>query len=162
MNNFTFGNDTHQHYETICGGAGAGDGFNGASAVHTHMTNSRLTDPEILEWRFPVILEEFSIRRGSGGDGDWHGGDGCMRRIRFMEPMEAAILANHHSTRPFGLNGGGPGAAGRAWVERKSGEILSLTATDCADVDVGDVFVVETPGGGGFGQTGQKTDESME
>ncbi len=152
MNNFTFGNEAHQHYETICGGAGAGEGYAGAGAVHTHMTNSRLTDPEVLEWRFPVVLEAFSIRRGSGGHGAWPGGDGVSRRIRFLEPMEAAILANHHKTRPFGLNGGEPGAPGQAWVERVSGEKLSLSATARADVDIGDVFVIETPGGGGFGR----------
>jgi len=152
MNNFTFGNATHQHYETICGGAGAGDGYVGASAVHTHMTNSRLTDPEVLEWRFPVQLEEFSIRQGSGGTGKWSGGNGVTRRVKFLEPMQAAILANHHITRPFGLNGGEPGSPGRAWVERANGKIQKLTATDQTDVDVGDVFVVETPGGGGFGK----------
>ncbi len=151
MNNFTFGNDTHQHYETICGGSGAGDGFHGTSAVHTHMTNSRLTDPEVLEWRFPVVLEEFSIRLGSGGSGKWSGGDGAIRRVRFLETMEAAILANHHKTRPFGLGGGEAGSPGKAWVDRKNGDRQSLTATDRADVYRGDVFVIETPGGGGFG-----------
>lgn len=152
MNNFTFGNADHQHYETICGGAGAGDGFAGASAVHTHMTNSRLTDPEVLEWRFPVQLEEFSIRKGSGGQGKWCGGDGVTRRVKFLEPMQAALLANHHTTRPFGLNGGEAAAPGRAWVERANGETDVLTATDQTDVNVGDVFVVQTPGGGGFGK----------
>ena len=152
MNNFTFGNATHQHYETLCGGAGAGEGFDGASAVHTHMTNSRLTDPEVLEWRFPVLLESFAIRRGSGGRGRWCGGDGVQRRVRFLESMTAAILANHHRVPPFGLKGGGPGAVGRAWVERNDGRRESLRATGQAEMAPGDVFVIDTPGGGGFGK----------
>ncbi len=151
MNNFTFGNDRHQHYETLCGGSGAGQGFDGASAVHTHMTNSRLTDPEVLEWRFPVRLESFGIRRGSGGSGRWRGGDGARRRIRFLEPMTAAILANHRRVPPFGLAGGEPGAVGRNWVERSDGRREDLTGTDQAAMEDGDVFVIETPGGGGFG-----------
>ena len=110
MNNFTFGNDRHQYYETICGGSGAGNGFDGADCVHTHMTNSRLTDPEVLEWRFPVLLEEFAIRRGSGGAGRWRGGDGAVRRIRFLEPMTAAILSGHRRIPPYGMAGGEPGA----------------------------------------------------
>jgi len=151
MNNFTFGNERHQHYETLCGGAGAGPGFDGASAVHTHMTNSRLTDPEVLEWRFPVRLDGFGIRRGSGGAGRWRGGDGAVRRIRFLEPMTAAILSNHRRTGPPGLEGGGPGAAGRQWVERGDGSVDTLAGTDRTEVAPGDVFVIETPGGGGFG-----------
>ena len=151
MNNFTFGNETYQHYETICGGSGAGNGFNGTSAVHTHMTNSRLTDPEVLEWHFPVILESFEIRRGSGGAGKWSGGDGARRRVRFLEPMIAAILANHHRVPPFGLEGGSPGGLGRAWIERKDGSHHDLNGTDIVEVAVNDVFVVETPGGGGYG-----------
>ena len=151
MNNFTFGNDRCQHYETICGGAGAGDGFDGASAVHTHMTNSRLTDPEVLEWRFPVLLEEFRIRRGSGGSGRWRGGDGVVRRVRFLEHMTGAILANHRRVPPFGLKGGGPGAVGRSYVARADGPIEELTATDKRELAPGDAFVIETPGGGGFG-----------
>ena len=151
MNNFTFGNDRCQHYETICGGAGAGDGFDGASAVHTHMTNSRLTDPEVLEWRFPVLLEEFRIRRGSGGTGRWRGGDGVVRRVRFLEQMTGAILANHRRVPPFGLKGGGAGGVGRSYVARAHGPIEELTATDKRELAPGDAFVIETPGGGGYG-----------
>ena len=151
MNNFTFGNDRHQYYETLCGGSGAGDGFDGTSAVHTHMTNSRLTDPEVLEWRFPVLLESFAINRGSGGAGQWRGGDGTIRRVRFLEKMTAVILANHRRIAPFGLKGGAPGALGRNWVERTDGTRVVLTATDKAEMNPGDVFVIETPSAGGFG-----------
>ncbi len=152
MNNFTFGDDKRQYYETICGGAGAGPGFHGASAVQTHMTNSRLTDPEVLEARFPVLVECFCVRRGSGGAGANRGGDGAVRRIRFREPMKAAILSNRRSTAPFGLNGGGAGAPGVNYVERGDGSIVSLGPTDELDMDAGDVFVIETPGGGGYGE----------
>ena len=152
MNNFTFGNAQYQYYETICGGSGAGADFDGTSAVHTHMTNSRLTDPEVLEWRFPVLLESFCIRRGSGGAGRRKGGDGVVRRIQFREAMTASLLANRHRVRPFGLEGGEPGAAGRAWVQRRNGDIVALSSTAKVDVDVGDVFIIETPGGGGFGR----------
>jgi 5-oxoprolinase (ATP-hydrolysing) len=151
MNNFTFGNDRYQHYETICGGSGAGPDFDGASAVQTHMTNSRLTDPEVLEWRFPVLVEDFAIRPGSGGRGRQRGGDGVIRRIRFLEPMTAAILSNHRRAGPPGLAGGEPGAPGRQWIERVDGRREALRATDRREVEAGDVFVVETPGGGGFG-----------
>ncbi len=151
MNNFTFGNEEYQYYETICGGAGAGEGFNGASAVHTHMTNSRLTDPEVLEWRFPVLLESFSIRPNTGGQGKWHGGDGIERRVRFLESMTASILANHHRIAPFGLKGGEAGKTGKVWIERHDGSIEKLKATDTAVMESGDVFVIQTPGGGGFG-----------
>src|SRR5699024_11132206 len=119
MNNFTFGNDDYQYYETICGGGGAGEGFDGAGAVQTHMTTSRLTDPEVLEWRFPVLLESFAIRHDSGGAGRWRGGDGTLRRVRFLEPMTAAILSNMRTTPPPGLNGGDPGQCGQQWVERR-------------------------------------------
>ena len=152
MNNFTFGNERYQHYETICGGAGAGPGFDGASAVHTHMTNSRLTDPEVLEWRFPVLLDSFAIRQGSGGPGRWHGGNGVIRRIRFLEPMTAAILSNHRRLPPPGLDGGEPGKPGRQWIERADGSRQELGGTDRTEVGEGDVFVMETPGGGGFGK----------
>ncbi|HYG88855.1 MAG TPA: hydantoinase B/oxoprolinase family protein [Azospirillum sp.] len=152
MNNFTFGNARHQYYETVCGGSGAGPGFDGTSAVHTHMTNSRLTDPEVLEWRFPVLVEGFRIRTGSGGQGRWKGGDGVVRRIRFLEPMTAAILANRRRVPPFGLKGGEPGAAGRTWLQRKDHRIEELGPTDKAAMEEGDVFVIETPGGGGYGQ----------
>ena len=151
MNNFTFGDDARQYYETIAGGSGAGPGFDGASAVQTHMTNSRLTDPEVLETRFPVLLEEFSIRRGSGGDGAHHGGDGAVRRVRFLEPLTAAILSNHRRTAPFGAAGGEPGAVGVNRVERADGPVQQLGATAEVKMAAGDVFVIETPGGGGFG-----------
>jgi 5-oxoprolinase (ATP-hydrolysing) len=151
MNNFTFGNARHQYYETICGGSGAGPGFDGTDAVHTHMTNSRLTDPEVLEWRFPVMVEAFHVRAGSGGEGRWRGGDGVVRRIRFREAMTASLLANRRRVAPFGLEGGGPAALGKARVERVNGERLELAATAEVQVEPGDVFVIETPGGGGFG-----------
>ncbi|HUE18931.1 MAG TPA: hydantoinase B/oxoprolinase family protein, partial [Stellaceae bacterium] len=152
MNNLTFGTERYQYYETICGGAGAGPGFNGASAVHTHMTNSRLTDPEVLEWRFPVLVESFSIRRGSGGKGKWHGGDGVTRRIRFREAMTAAMLADRRVVPPYGLAGGAPGGLGRNWVERKDGSREDFGGRKVIEVGAGDVFVIETPGGGGFGK----------
>jgi 5-oxoprolinase (ATP-hydrolysing) len=151
MNNFTFGNERHQYYETICGGSGAGPGFDGTSAVHTHMTNSRLTDPEVLEWRFPVLVESFQIRKGSGGAGRWRGGDGVIRRIRFREPMTASLLANRRRVPPFGLQGGAPGAPGKARVERADGTVTELGATAQVQMGTGDVFVIETPGGGGYG-----------
>jgi 5-oxoprolinase (ATP-hydrolysing) len=152
MNNFTFGDGTRQYYETICGGSGAGRDFDGASAVHTHMTNTRLTDPEILETRFPVLLEEFSIRRGSGGAGAHRGGDGAVRRVRFREAMTAAILSNRRRVPPFGLAGGSAGAPGVNRVERKDGAGEILNATAIVDMNAGDTFVIETPGGGGFGR----------
>lgn len=151
MNNLTFGNDRYQYYETICGGAGAGPGFDGASAVHTHMTNSRLTDPEILELRYPVIVEEFRLRVGSGGAGRWHGGDGVIRRIRFQESMTVAILANHRVIAPFGLAGGSPGQVGRTYVTLSNGDILELGSCGETQVQPGDSIVIETPGGGGCG-----------
>ncbi|QJE72279.1 5-oxoprolinase [Aerophototrophica crusticola] len=150
MNNFTFGNDRYQYYETICGGSGAGPGFDGTDAVHTHMTNSRLTDPEVLEWRFPVLLENFRIRNSSGGAGRWRGGDGVVRRIRFLEPMTAAILANNRRVAPFGLDGGGDARPGACRVERADGTVENLPATAKVYMGAGDVFVIETPGGGGF------------
>ncbi|HLW11300.1 MAG TPA: hydantoinase B/oxoprolinase family protein [Casimicrobiaceae bacterium] len=152
MNNFTFGNDRYQYYETIAGGAGAGPDFDGASVVQTHMTNSRLTDPEVLEWRFPVRLEAFSVRRGSGGAGRHRGGDGAIRRVRFLEPMTAVMLANHRRISPFGVAGGAPGALGRNWVERVDGSREDYGATFQVEMNAGDVLVVETPGGGGFGE----------
>ena len=152
MNNLTFGNARHQYYETICGGAGAGATFDGQSAIHTHMTNSRLTDPEILEARYPVLLEEFSIRRGSGGAGAHHGGDGTIRRIRFREAMTAAILSTRRETAPFGLSGGEPGAKGGTAILRKNGETITLKGRDEIEVDAGDQIAIATPGGGGFGK----------
>ncbi|MBJ7486480.1 hydantoinase B/oxoprolinase family protein, partial [Brevundimonas sp.] len=153
MNNFTFGDDTRQYYETIAGGSGAGPGFDGASAVQTHMTNSRLTDPEVLETRFPVLLERFSIRRGSGGKGANRGGDGVVRRVRFLEPMTAAILSNRRRVPPFGAAGGEPGAVGINSVERVDGKVEVLGSTAEVAMAVGDVFVIETPGGGGYGNS---------
>jgi 5-oxoprolinase (ATP-hydrolysing) len=151
MNNFFYGNATYQYYETLCGGSGAGPDFDGTDAIHTHMTNSRLTDPEVLEWRYPVLLESFEIRRGSGGAGRHHGGDGVRRRLRFLEDMEAVILANHRIVPPYGMDGGDAGAVGRNWVERTDGTMEQLGATDIRQMKAGDVFVIETPGGGGFG-----------
>ena len=153
MNNFTFGNNAeYQNYETICGGSGAGPDFDGTSAVHTHMTNTRATDPEILEWRFPVVLESFSIRHGSGGAGRHRGGDGIIRRVRFREPMTAAIVSGHRRVPPYGMAGGDPGMVGRNYIERAVGSIEELTGTDMADMNPNDVFVIETPGGGGYGK----------
>jgi 5-oxoprolinase (ATP-hydrolysing) len=152
MNNFTFGNARHQYYETIAGGAGAGPTFDGADAVQTHMTNSRLTDPEVLEWRFPVRVDSFALRRGSGGAGAHRGGDGVERRIRFLEPMTAVLLANHRRIAPFGLAGGRSGAPGRNWIERADGSREEFGATHTTDVQAGDVFVIQTPGGGGYGK----------
>ncbi|NBB24263.1 5-oxoprolinase [Porphyrobacter sp. SLTP] len=151
MNNFTFGNEAHQYYETICGGSGAGPDHPGTSAVQTHMTNSRLTDPEILETRLPVRLEEFAIRRGSGGAGRHRGGDGVVRRLTFLEPMRANMLANRRKVAPRGLAGGGDALPGQNWVERADGSIESLGATGSAEMQPGDSFVILTPGGGGFG-----------
>ena len=151
MNNFIYGNDVYQYYETLCGGSGAGPDFDGCDAVHTHMTNSRLTDPEVLEWRYPVLLESFEIRAESGGVGRHQGGNGVRRRTRFLESMEAVILANHRIVPPYGMAGGGEGAVGRNWVERTDGSVETLTATDLRQMAPGDVFVIETPGGGGFG-----------
>jgi 5-oxoprolinase (ATP-hydrolysing) len=151
MNNVTFGDAEMQYYETICGGTGAGDGFDGASGVHSHMTNSRLTDPEVLEWRYPVRVEQFGLRAGSGGIGRWRGGDGVVRRIRFLRPMGVAVLSGRRLTRPFGLAGGGDGLAGRNAIERADGTVLDLGPTAKAAMNAGDVLVIETPGGGGFG-----------
>lgn len=151
MNNVTFGNDRHQYYETVASGSGAGEGFDGASVVQTHMTNSRLTDPEVLEWRLPVLLEEFAVRRGSGGTGRWRGGDGAVRRIRFREPMTVSTLSQHRKVAPYGMAGGNPGALGAGRVERADGGVQELAGSDFADAGPGDVLVIETPGGGGYG-----------
>ncbi len=151
MNNFTFGDAARQYYETIAGGGGAGPDFDGASAVQTHMTNSRLTDPEILESRFPVLVERFAIRRGSGGDGAHRGGDGVVRHICFRAPMHAAILANRRRVPPRGLAGGGDAAPGVNKVIRADGREEILSATASAEMEAGDLFVIETPGGGGYG-----------
>nr|WSX19203.1 hydantoinase B/oxoprolinase family protein [Streptomyces tubercidicus] len=151
MNNLTFGNDRVQYYETVASGSGAGDGFDGADAVQTHMTNSRLTDPEVLEWRYPVRVDSFAIRSGSGGTGRWHGGCGVERRLRFLEPMTLALLTNHRRVAPYGMAGGAPGALGANSVERADGAHEDLAGCDAADVGVDDVLVVRTPGGGGYG-----------
>ena len=151
MNNLTFGNARHQYYETICGGSGAGADFDGTDAVHTHMTNSRLTDPEVLEWRFPVLVDSFRIRRGSGGAGAHRGGDGVVRRLVFREAMTAGILSGHRRVPPYGLHGGAPGKVGRNYVQRADGTVEDLTGTARVEMNPGDAFVVETPGGGGFG-----------
>jgi len=151
MNNFTFGNDDCQNYETICGGAGAGPDYHGTDAVHTHMTNTRLTDPEILESQFPVIVDRHGIRKGSGGAGRWKGGDGTVRRLRFLEPMTASILSGHRRIPPVGIEGGGPGQPGGNYVMRAEGKVEQLSGTASVELCPGDTFVVETPGGGGFG-----------
>jgi 5-oxoprolinase (ATP-hydrolysing) len=152
MNNVTFGNERHQYYETVAGGSGAGDGFDGADVVQTHMTNTRLTDPEILELRYPVRVESYQIRLGSGGAGRWHGGNGGLRRIRFFEPMTVTTLTSRRRVPPYGMAGGQPGALGRHWVEHPDGSTTPMRACDSVPVGAGDVFVIETPGGGGFGQ----------
>lgn len=151
MNNFTFGNDAVQYYETICGGAGAGPGFAGADAVHTHMTNSRMTDAEVFEQNFPVIVESFAIRKSSGGAGNWRGGDGSVRKLKFIEPVEAAILSNHRRVAPFGMDGGDDGKTGINTVIRSNGKTEKLSGTATVKLVAGDVVVIETPGGGGFG-----------
>ncbi|MCE2915201.1 MAG: hydantoinase B/oxoprolinase family protein [Rubrivivax sp.] len=151
MNNFTFGNQRHQYYETISGGSGAGQGFDGTSVVQTHMTNSRLTDPEVLEWRFPVLLESYALRAGSGGAGRWRGGDGGVRRVRFLEAMTASILSNGRQVPAFGIAGGGAGALGINRIERADGRHETLGHIGSTEMAPGDVFVVETPGGGGYG-----------
>ncbi|MEF9909507.1 hydantoinase B/oxoprolinase family protein [Streptomyces sp. P5-A9] len=153
MNNLTFGNDRVQYYETVASGSGAGDGFDGADAVQTHMTNSRLTDPEILEWRYPVLLESFGVREDSGGPGRWHGGRGVERRIRFLEPVTVALLSSHRRVPPYGMAGGGPGALGEQYVERAGGDTVTpLEGCDTAELGTGDVLVLRTPGGGGYGR----------
>ena len=151
MNNLTFGDGVHQYYETLCGGAGAGPGFDGASGVHTHMTNSRLTDPEILERRYPVRLEHFGLRSGSGGAGCWHGGEGVVRRIRFLAPMTVSLLTSHRQVPPYGLAGGLPGAPGRQWLEAADGTRQPLAACAHVEAAAGTLLHLETPGGGGYG-----------
>ncbi|MGI4807734.1 MAG: hydantoinase B/oxoprolinase family protein [Janthinobacterium lividum] len=151
MNNVLFGDATRQYYETICGGMGAGPDGDGASAIQTHMTNTRMTDPEVFELRYPVVLEQFGIRRGSGGAGASRGGNGSVRRIRFEEPMTVVVVASRRDVAPFGLDGGADGMPGRQWVERHGGGRTELSGRDRAELTPGDVFVIETPGGGGFG-----------
>jgi 5-oxoprolinase (ATP-hydrolysing) len=152
MNNVTFGNAEYQYYETVASGSGAGEGFDGTDVVQTKMTNSRLTDPEVLEWRYPVRVESYRIRPGSGGAGRWHGGDGGVRRLRFAEPMTVSTLTGHRRVPAFGLAGGQPGALGRHWIEHPDGSVTAMSGCDCVPVEPGDVFVIETPGGGGYGE----------
>jgi len=151
MNNVTFGNANHQYYETVGSGSGAGPGFDGVPAVQTHMTNSRLTDPEVLEFRYPVLVDSFAIRRGSGGAGQWRGGDGAERRIRFREPMTVSTLSGHRRVAPYGMAGGSPGSLGHNCVQRADGSVVEMAGCDSVDVQPGDVLVVRTPGGGGHG-----------
>ena len=162
MNNVLFGNDTYQYYETVCGGSGAGPDFDGTSAVHTHMTNTRLTDPEILEWRYPVMLDSFSVRHGSGGSGKHIGGSGSDRRIRFLEEMDLVILSNHRIVPPYGMAGGETGQCGKNWVERADGTIVEMTGQDGAKVGPGDVFVLQTPTGGGYGLASERVEPVTE
>jgi 5-oxoprolinase (ATP-hydrolysing) len=157
MNNVTFGNDRHQYYETVASGSGAGRGFDGTDLVQTKMTNSRLTDPEVLEWRYPVRLESYAIRPGSGGRGRWRGGDGGTRRIRFLEPMIVTTLASHRRVPASGLHGGAPGALGRHWIEHPDGTVTPMNGCDSKRLAPGDVFVIETPGGGGYGAALSRT-----
>ncbi len=152
MNNLTFGNDRYQYYETICSGAPAGEGFDGADAVHTHMTNSRLTDPEILEWRFPVVLEDFHIRRGSGGRGKWSAGSGTIRTIRFREEMQCAILSSHRKIPPLGIKGGMNGQKGRNMVRRNNGTMEELKGCEQTVLEAGEAIIIQTPTGGGYGR----------
>jgi 5-oxoprolinase (ATP-hydrolysing) len=151
MNNLNFGNDRHQYYETICSGSPAGPGFNGTDAVHTHMTNTRLTDPEILEFRYPVLLEDFHIRKGSGGRGKWHAGDGIRRTIRFFERMDLTILSGHRRVQPFGMAGGEPGHIGENWVRRRDGTTQRLGGCDATVVETGDAIIIQPPTAGGYG-----------
>jgi 5-oxoprolinase (ATP-hydrolysing) len=151
MNNLNFGNARHQYYETICSGSPAGPGFPGTDAVHTHMTNTRLTDPEVLEFRYPVLLEDFHIRKGSGGRGKWNAGDGVRRTIRFLEKMDCTILSGHRRVRPFGLKGGEPGQVGENSVRRNDGRIEKLQGCDETVIDAGEAVIIQTPTAGGYG-----------
>jgi len=151
MNNVTLGNERHQYYETVASGSGAGNGFRGTDVVQTHMTNSRLTDPEVLEWRYPVRVERYAIRHGSGGAGRWAGGDGGRRELRFGEPMTVTTLASHRRVPPYGMAGGLPGSLGRHWIEHADGSVTPMEGCDSVQVAAGDLFVIETPGGGGYG-----------
>ena len=152
MNNFVYGNDRYQNYETICGGTGAGPDHPGTSGVHSHMTNTRMTDPEVVEWRFPVRVESFSLRNGSGGVGKYRGGDGVIRKMRFLEPMTATVLSSHRETEPYGLMGGRAGKCGENSIIRKSGTTVKLRGNDEVEMGEGDLFIIKTPGGGGFGE----------
>jgi 5-oxoprolinase (ATP-hydrolysing) len=151
MNNVIFGNAEYGYYETLGGGCGAGEGFHGAGGVHSHMTNTRITDPEIVEHRYPVRVERFALRRGSGGEGRFRGGEGLVREFTFLEPSTLSLLTQHRTVRPYGLRGGGPGAAGAQSVVRADGTVERLESIDGREVEPGDRLIVETPGGGGFG-----------
>ncbi len=155
MNNLNFGNKTYQYYETICSGSPAGPGFNGTDAVHTHMTNTRLTDPEVLEFRYPVVLEDFHIRKGSGGKGEWHAGDGIRRTIRFLEEMECTILSGHRRVPPFGLAGGESGQVGQNSVRRKGGTVEKLQGCDATVIAADEAVIIQTPTAGGYGKPEQ-------
>ncbi|HEY1541227.1 MAG TPA: hydantoinase B/oxoprolinase family protein, partial [Xanthobacteraceae bacterium] len=155
MNNLNFGNDKYQYYETICSGSPAGPGFDGTDAVHTHMTNTRLTDPEVLEFRYPVVLEDFHIRKDSGGRGKWHAGDGIRRTIRFLEKMECTILSGHRRVPPFGLAGGEDGQIGENWARRKDGRMERLKGADATVIDAGEAVIIQTPTAGGCGNAGE-------
>jgi 5-oxoprolinase (ATP-hydrolysing) len=154
MNNVLWGNERFGYYETVCGGTGAGPGWEGASAVHSHMTNTRITDPEGVEHRYPVRVERFGIRRNSGGSGRWRGGDGAVRELTFLEPMSLSVLTQHRLECPYGMEGGEPGAPGRQRVIRATGETVRLTSVDGCEVTAGDRLILETPGGGGWGTPG--------
>ncbi len=160
MNNLTFGNAKYQYYETICSGSSAGPGFNGTDAVHTHMTNTRLTDPEVLEFRFPILLEDFHIRPNSGGRGLWNAGNGISRRIRFLEKMDCAILSGHRVVRPFGLAGGLPGELGENWVRRFDGHMEKLEGSDQTSLEPGEAVIIITPTGGGYGDPKMRKEEA--
>ncbi|MGF1671135.1 MAG: hydantoinase B/oxoprolinase family protein, partial [Balneolaceae bacterium] len=151
MNNVLFGNKKFGYYETVGGGSGAGEGFHGTDAVHHHMTNTRATDPEILEHRYPVRLDKLAIRKNSGGAGKWKGGDGIIKKFTFLEPVQLTVLTQHRNNPPYGLNGGRPGKTGKQWVERVNGKIMKLDWQDSAELNPGDRFILQTPGGGGFG-----------
>jgi len=154
MNNLLFGNADFGYYETICGGTGAGLGFDGADAVHQHMTNTRITDPEVLELRYPVRLEQFAIRKGAGGAGRWRGGNGIVRKLRFLAPVALTVLTQHRKEAPYGKAGGAAGAMGRQFVIRQDGLRQPLAGVDKADMKAGDCLIIETPGGGGWGEEG--------
>jgi 5-oxoprolinase (ATP-hydrolysing) len=151
MNNFNFGDADYQYYETICGGSGAGPGFNGAHAVHTHMTNTRLTDPEVLELRYPVVLEKFQIRRGTGGDGQWKGGDGLNRTVRFLLPMDVSFLCGRREVPPSGLAGGNDGLCGRNAKRDVNGKVKELAGRVQLKCERGEAVIIQTPSGGGYG-----------
>ncbi|VDN20018.1 unnamed protein product [Gongylonema pulchrum] len=152
MNNVLFGDEQMGgYYETVAGGAGAGNGFCGRSAVHTHMTNTKITDPEILELRYPVILREFGVRHNSGGVGKYRGGDGCIRKIQFRRPLKLSVLTERRTVAPYGLAGGGDGARGLNLLKRNGGRVVNLGSKNSVVVGAGDVFELQTPGGGGYG-----------